>query len=386
MAEGQIHVLLVEDNLIQRRLIERLLAGLADGRFALECSDRLATGLERLAIGDIDVVLLDLMLPDSEGLQTFLRVRRAAVGVPIVVLTGLDDQVLALTVLQEGAEDFLVKGRVDGENLGRSLRFAIERSCRRKAEDLLDAAHSEFRAARAIQQKLLPTVPQLSSFDIAGLSYCAIGTCGDYFDYIRMPNDNVGIMLADVSGHGLGPSLLMASMRAYVRALARTHDDVGEILTIANRVLIEDTQSESFITAIFGCLNPHTRSFVYANAGHPTGYVLDATGAVKSELESGGFPLGLMSDHAYQSSGEIILQPGEFVVLVSDGILDARSPQDTMFGKERTLDIVRVYCEESALQIVDNLYYAARGFSQHTPQLDDITAVVLKVGPPSSAE
>jgi len=386
MAEGQIRVLLVEDNLIQRRLIERLLAGLADGRFALECSDRLATGLERLAIGDIDVVLLDLMLPDSEGLQTFLRVRRAAVGVPIVVLTGLDDQVLALTVLQEGAEDFLVKGRVDGENLGRSLRFAIERSCRRKAEDLLDAAHSEFRAARAIQQKLLPTVPQLSSFDIAGLSYCAIGTCGDYFDYIRMPNDNVGIMLADVSGHGLGPSLLMASMRAYVRALARTHDDVGEILTIANRVLIEDTQSESFITAIFGCLNPHTRSFVYANAGHPTGYVLDATGAVKSELESGGFPLGLMSDHAYQSSGEIILQPGEFVVLVSDGILDARSPQDTMFGKERTLDIVRVYCEESALQIVDNLYYAARGFSQHTPQLDDITAVVLKVGPPSSAE
>lgn len=384
MGEVPIRVLLMEDNLIQRRLIEGLLAKLADGMFALDCAEHLTAGMERLAIGGIDVVLLDLMLPDSEGLQTFLRVRRAANGVPIVVLTGIDDQVLALTALQEGAEDFLLKGQVDGEILGRSLRFAIERNGRRKAELLLDAAHHEFRAARAIQQRLLPIVPQLSSFDIGGMSYCAIGTCGDYFDYIRMPNNNVGIVLADVSGHGLGPSLLMASMRAYVRALARTHDDVGEILSIANRILVEDTQSENFITAIFGCLNPHTRSLTYTNAGHPTGYVLDIAGAVKSALDSCGYPLGLMSDHAYQSRGEIILEPGEAVVLVSDGILEARSPQGTMFGEERTLDIVRIYREESALQIVDNLYYAVRGFCQGMPQDDDITAVVLKVGSPSS--
>jgi phosphoserine phosphatase RsbU/P len=384
MGEVQIRVLLVEDDLIQRRLIEGLLAKPADGMFVLHCADRLATGLERLAIGGIDVVLLDLDLPDSEGLQTVLRMRRAAAGVPIVVITGHDDQVLAITALQEGAEDFLVKGEVDGENLGRSLRFAVERSGRRKAEELLDAAQHEFRAARAIQQRLLPIVPQLSSFDIGGMSYCAIGTCGDYFDYLRMPDDNVGIVLADVSGHGLGPSLLMASMRAYVRALARTHDDVGEIMTIANRILVEDTQGENFITAIFGCLNPHTRSFAYANAGHPTGYVLDATGAVRTELNSGGYPLGLMSDNVYPSSGEITLEPGEVVVLVSDGILESRSPQDSMFGKERALDIVRVYQEESALLIVDSLYYAVRGFCQGSLQIDDITAVVLKVGSPFS--
>ncbi len=384
MTDAPIRVLLVEDNLVQRRLIEGLLAKLSDGMFDLECSERLATGLERLAFGGIDVVLLDLMLPDCEGLQTFLRVRRAAIGIPIVVLTGLDDQVLALTALQEGAEDFLVKGQVNGDILARSLRFAIERNGRRKAEDLLDAAHHEFRAARAIQQRLLPVVPQLSSFDIGGMSYCAIGTCGDYFDYVRMPNDTIGIVLADVSGHGLGPSLLMASMRAYVRALARTHDNVGEILTITNRILVEDTQSENFITAIFGQLNPRTRSFAYTNAGHPTGYVLDTSGAVKWQLNSGGYPLGLMPDHAYESSGEMILEPGEVVVLVSDGILEARAPQETMFGTERMLDIVRVYREESALQIVDNLYYAVRGFCQGTPQIDDITAVVLKVGPPSS--
>ena len=135
---------------------------------------------------------------------------------------------------------------------------------------------------------------------------------------------------------------------------------------------------------MFAILNPKTRAFTYANAGHPSGYILDPAGVVKSELPSTGFPLGLVSDAKFESSPEMILEPGDLLVLMSDGILEASCPRKTMFGKDRALDIVRLYREESALQIVDNLYYGVRAFSQEAPQLDDITAVVLKVGPLSS--
>jgi len=251
--------------------------------------------------------------------------------------------------------------------VGRCLRFASERHRRRQTEELLEATQQEFRAARAIQQRLFPTVPDLASFDMAGLSYCSHGTCGDYFDYLRMRHGCVGIVIADVCGHGLGPAILMASTRAYLRALALAHQEVSDILTLANKVLVEDTQQESFVTLVLARLDPHTRSFVYASAGHPPAYVLSAKGEVKATLESTGIPLGIDPDSVYPSPGSISLDPGDIVVFLTDGIIEARDPDNTPFQVSRVLDLVRHYRADSALQIVDNLYHAVRAFTQTRP-------------------
>jgi signal transduction histidine kinase len=126
-------VLLVEDNPGDARLIREMLAEGRDplhtGRqaFDLEWADRLSTGLERLAVGGIDVALLDLSLPDSQGLETFLKIHDQAPGVPVVVITGLDDETLAVQAVHEGAQDYLVKGQVTGNLLTRAIRYAIER-------------------------------------------------------------------------------------------------------------------------------------------------------------------------------------------------------------------------------------------------------------------
>jgi DNA-binding response OmpR family regulator len=125
-------VLLIEDNKDDVLLIREMLAevrggSLFTGTFELECADRLSTGLERLAEGGLDVVLLDLSLPDSRGLDTFVRVHTQAPGVPIVVLTGLEDETQATQTMRAGAQDYLVKGQVDSNLLGRSIRYAIER-------------------------------------------------------------------------------------------------------------------------------------------------------------------------------------------------------------------------------------------------------------------
>jgi len=127
MSNKAVKVLLIEDNPAYTRLIREILAEAKDSPFKLECADRLATGLACLAQGRIEVVLLDLGLPDSQGLSTLVKVRAEALTVPVVVLTGLDDEALAVEAVQEGAQDYLVKGQVDSNLLRRSIRYAIER-------------------------------------------------------------------------------------------------------------------------------------------------------------------------------------------------------------------------------------------------------------------
>lgn len=127
MDEKRIHVLLIEDNPGDVRLIREALAEAREGSFALECAERLAAGLTRLGQGGIDVALVDLSLPDSWGLDTFVMAHAQAPDVPIVVLTGLDDETLAIRAVQKGAQDYLVKGQADSHVIVRSLRYAIER-------------------------------------------------------------------------------------------------------------------------------------------------------------------------------------------------------------------------------------------------------------------
>ena len=120
-------VLLIEDHPGDARLIREALAESRGARIDLECVDRLSSGLRRLADGEIDLLLLDLGLPESQGLDTLDRVRTEAPGVPIIVLTGRNDEVLGAQAVQIGAQDYLVKGDVDSRLLVRAMRYAIER-------------------------------------------------------------------------------------------------------------------------------------------------------------------------------------------------------------------------------------------------------------------
>ena len=167
MSKNTVNVLLIEDNPGDARLVQETLAQVGGGRFHLECADTLTTGVERLARQPIDAVLLDLALPDSQGLDTVRRALEGAPGVAIVVLTSTDDDVLAAQALHAGAQDYLVKGSLDGDLLARTLRHAIERGhlvreLKQRNEELDSFTHSvshdlkePLRALEAFSQFLL---------------------------------------------------------------------------------------------------------------------------------------------------------------------------------------------------------------------------------------
>ncbi len=260
---------------------------------------------------------------------------------------------------------------------------------RMRAEGELARTEAEFRIARTIQQKLFPgSTPEVAGleiavatfgFDVGGASYPADAIGGDYYDFLPLPDGSLGVAIGDVSGHGVGPALLMAEARALLRAFAQTQADVSTILGLVNRVLVPDVEGDRFITLLLAKLDPQRRSLVYASAGQQTGYLLDEQGRVKQSLPSTGMPLGIEPDATFPASAAIALGPGDLVLLVTDGVVEARSPEGVVFGAQRPLELVRVYRQATSRQIVENLYHAVRAFSQDQPQYDDITATVIKV-------
>lgn len=248
-----------------------------------------------------------------------------------------------------------------------------------KAEKALFLREAELCIAKKIQHGLIAKAPPaLPGFDIAGVCHSAVETGGDYFDFFPLLDSCQGIVIADASGHGLGPALLVTETRAYLRAFALTSEEIGAIVALVNRRLAEDV-GDNFVTLFLARLDPHTRSFVYTSAGHSSGCILDPSGSVKAFLKCTGLPLGVCPDADFPIAPAITLEPGDLVLLVTDGVTEACAPDDTVFGYQRAIDIVRVCRRDTAAQIVDNLYDAVRAFSQNHPQVDDMTVVVIKV-------
>lgn len=271
-------------------------------------------------------------------------------------------------------------GEMEMEGKKWAIAFIRDITERKKAEKTLRETALEFQFAHDIQQRLFPkSPPALPGFDIAGASCPAAATGGDYYDFLPMLGGGLGLVIGDVTGHGLGPALLMAETRAYLRIVALHRASVGEVLTRANRVLAEDLGGERFVTVLLARLDAPARRLVYANAGHPAGHVLGPQGELKHTLRRTGMPLGLHSDTVYADSQAVVLEPGDLMVFLTDGIEEAMAPDDSLFGVERALDVVRANRHRTAGDIVEAVFAAVREFSQGASQLDDVTAVALKV-------
>jgi sigma-B regulation protein RsbU (phosphoserine phosphatase) len=240
----------------------------------------------------------------------------------------------------------------------------------------------ELGIAGRVQQGLFPAcAPEFPGFDLAGAAHPATAMTGDCFDYVATEDGQLGIVIGDVSGHGLGPALVMAATRAYLRAFLRTLPGTGDVLRALNHALIADLEDGRFVTMLLARLDARTRTLTYANAGHPSGFVLGRDGAVRAVLESSGTPLGVSATWGVTDAEPIALEPGDTLVLMTDGITESQAPDGSLLGAEGALRLVRAYLAGSARQILEGLVAGARAFTEGGPQTDDLTAIICKVGP-----
>ena len=191
----------------------------------------------------------------------------------------------------------------------------------------------ELEVARLIQSHFLPkTLPDLPGWQIAACYQPAREVGGDFYDVIPLPDGRFGFVVGDVTDKGVPAALVMSATRSLLRASAQRLIEPGEVLERVNEQLCPDMPEKMFVTCLYGVLDPATGHLRFANAGHDLPYVKTADGVV--ELRARGMPLGLMPGMAYEEK-EVVLAPGDSVLLHSDGVVEAHDPDRDMFGFPR---------------------------------------------------
>ncbi len=279
----------------------------------------------------------------------------------------LGNQIALLTAGVMAA--FLIAAGIVSRALARSERMSI------------DKAHTDrdLAIAREIQLSLLPrSSPVIAGYDIAGWSQPADLTGGDYYDWQALPGDRLVVTVADVTGHGIGPALVTAVCRAYARASIGDDFHLNHVLSRVNNFLHEDLPSDRFVTMVVGLLDVREHQMDLLSAGHGPLLVYSASAARVESLRAHDMPLGLAGQIAFDGGDKRRLEPGDIVLLITDGFFEWKNRDGEQFGIDRLNQCLIAHAHEPANEIIAHLYQQVVAFSEGTIQSDDLTALIVK--------
>jgi len=236
--------------------------------------------------------------------------------------------------------------------------------------------------ARQVQQHLLPDAPpSVDGLDVDGVSLYCDETGGDYFDYFDLTSqapNRVGIVVGDVSGHGIASALFMAGARAALRTRAPREERPARLISEANRRLAADTAEGRYMTLFWVVIDAADRAIRWVNAGHHPGLLYDPASGTFEELGGDGIPLGIDADWEYRASGRTDIAPDQILFLGTDGIQETRDAGNRMFGEEALRALLREHAHRPAREIVTRITDALAAFRGTLRQQDDVTMVVVK--------
>jgi serine phosphatase RsbU (regulator of sigma subunit) len=372
-------LLLVEDDRADAVLVEDLIAdGVTDIRMVWAQS--MAHAERELESARPDCVLLDLHLPDASGIDAVDRIARLDPTVPIVVLTGLNDEYFGASAVAAGAQDYLVKGRVEPEMLRRALLYAIERKRAELISADLHATQLRARENALLERGLLPS-PLL--LDNPGIDIVAryrptredALLCGDFYDVVQTPDRIVHVLIGDVAGHGPHEAALGAALRIAFRALTFAGVYGVEQMRQLERLLhSERTGTGIFATVLSLEISPDSPHVSVIRAGHP-GMLLQAGGTVEWIEPPGGPALGLHADD--WPTYELQLPTGHGLLLLTDGLFEGYSGQGNQrLGEDGLLALARSHANRPGPAFVDALIDGAQELAQPRGGLTDDIAVL----------
>ncbi|MFD9548041.1 PP2C family protein-serine/threonine phosphatase [Nocardia salmonicida] len=377
----QLHILLVEDDPGDALLVEEMVADLSP-RPHLDWVRTLTEAGERLRADVPDCVLLDLHLPDAHGLQALAGIRDQNDQVPVVVMTGLDQERTGLSALASGAQDYLVKGRVDPELFGRAVRYAIQRKQAELTSAALQASQMRAQENSRLERGLLPTpllgadpAVEVVSRYRPGRDHSLLG--GDFYDVVQDPTGIVHAIIGDVSGHGPDAAATGVALRLAWRTLVLSGVTGARQLNLLEEVLLaERADQQTFATATSLVLDPATRQVSVRRAGHPG--MLRCTGAGLSWVEVPGGPaLGFVPGYARWPAHEVALADDAGLMLFTDGLFEGRvGDGSTRLGEDGLFELAQTLPTEQPESFVDALIGQVAELSSAAGGLDDDVAIL----------
>jgi CheY-like chemotaxis protein len=376
-------LLLVEDDRADALLVEDLIAdALAD--IQVVWAQSMAHAERELASARPDCVLLDLNLPDATGMDALDRIAKRDATVPIVVLTGLNDEYFGASAVAAGAQDYLVKGRVEPDMLRRALLYAIERKRAELIAADLHASQLRARENALLERGLLPS-PLL--LDNPGVDIVAryrpsredALLCGDFYDVVQTPDRIVHVLIGDVAGHGPDEAALGAALRIAWRALTFAGLRDAELMRQLERVLHAERAGTGILATVLTLEIPDPNSSSAApikaiRAGHP-GMLLQGAGTAQWIEPPAGPALGLRAGHWPQH--EVELPSGHGLLLLTDGLFEGYSGRGReRLGEDGLLELARTHAGLAGPAFVDALIDGAQELAEPLGGLTDDIAVL----------
>ncbi|MBV9888552.1 MAG: SpoIIE family protein phosphatase [Acidobacteria bacterium] len=350
--------------------------------------------LEAVAGSEFDLVLMDLnyardTTSGQEGLDLLAHLNAIENVPPIIVMTGWATVGLAVEAMQRGVTDFVEKPWTNSKLLaslekqvaiGRERRALAknavrESQARHEMASLVHQHEREIAEARAIQEGFLPKeIPQLAGYEIASAWQSARVVGGDYFDVLSFDQGSIGICIADVAGKGLPAALLMSNLQAAVRGLASADLAPADLCMRLNLLLCRNMANDRFITFFYAQLDGAAGILRYVNAGHNPPIVMHRDGS-HDRLTDGGIVLGAFPNQSFVN-GSVRMQPGDRLVLYTDGVTEAANAEDEEFGDARLIQVLREHRDASAQHLQTQILATAGAFCANRWH-DDATLLIL---------
>lgn len=387
--KDRLQVLLVEDEPGDAKLVEFALRMSASPVFEVTHVTTLADAMAHIGDGaEVDVVLLDLSLPDSSGIATVSRMQEAAPKTPVIIMTGMDDPRFATYALEVGAQDYLIKSDDPEKTVGRAIRYAITRMASQIERQVLIERISqqqrhlieEVEAARKMQFDLLPRPERVDAqlaargLEVEAFFEPSSGIGGDLWGCLEYGDNRMSFYSFDFSGHGIGAALNVFRLHALISEHLDPRLKPGFMLKILGMALRGLLGRGQFATMFLCTIDTARGEIEWASAGAPAPLMIQ-DGEFRF-LEACGVPLGLSRTPEYTEHREAF-PPGASLLLYSDAVTDAMVMDDRQFGEDGLSDLVQSILDRSGRltveQLIDGLYDRVR-----TPLEDDLTAVCIR--------
>ncbi len=256
---------------------------------------------------------------------------------------------------------------------------ALKKSIEDKKNLELEKIQREMEIARQVQTNLYPrTKPEFAGLDYYGICFTADAVGGDYYDYIKLNENKAAFAIGDISGHGIGPALLMAGLVGFVRSNASQYaDDIKKFVQYINENIFEVSEDSMFATFFYGLFDLQTGIFSYVNAGHnPPLHFKNKCGDFEM-LDSADLLIGAVPDITYhQSSVEV--ESGDLLILYTDGVTETFSDKNEQFGAERLKEVIKNNSAADLEEIINTVKSELVTFSGNSPQADDVTLLIIR--------
>lgn len=402
MSDALIKVLLIDDDELQYAIFNQILAQVPNTHYQLDWVRTYEEALAQMILRVHDIYLVDYHLEDKDGTFIIQEGLKQGCKAPMILQTSNTNRHVDVEAMEAGAVDYLIKTEITPALLERSIRYAIRQKdvenqleeqnqiiaqhvqeaerTNRYLTELTQRITLDLEQARHTQRSLLPAIPQTNNYKIVTKYEPMEQIGGDFYDFYELDDEQIGILLVDVTGHGIPAALISFMVSSLFKTFAPKLQDIEDTITLSNNTLHDKLPNERFATIVYSIYDARTRQLSYSTMGHPPCYLIRAKTQEVIPFKTKGILIGAFALEGDEFEvGTLQLEAGDKVLFYTDGLLEMEMADGELFGQERLETFISQNMNLPIDSLIDVLYLHILRLSGALDYTDDVTIIGLEI-------